>query len=180
MGNPTRTHQVLFWIKVSTIAKYHVINNQSEMFHCTKKAERVQWDEWATHGSAKIHSSVDAAKIRQQVPREIRLHSSFAYRNKNAGLLDPSGNPLPVKAKVRLVIHGQHCPDNAQGLVRTDAPTVHRTVVSVFLQIVASVEWCQSLRGVDVSFAFLRGEPREVEGSVGRLHVAYVESRKVP
>ena len=70
---------------------------------------------------------------------------------KNAGLLDPVGNPLPVKAKARLVIHGQHCPDNAQGLVRTDAPTVHRTAVSVFLQLV-----CRSL-------PFLRGKPREVE-----------------
>ena len=116
-----------------------------------------------THGSVKIHSLVEAAKILQQVPRERRLHSRFAYRNKNAGLLDPAGNPLPVKSKARLVVQGQHCPDNAQGLVIIDAPTVHRTKVSVFLQLVSSMGWCRSLRGVDVSCAFLRGKPREVE-----------------
>ena len=57
------------------------------------EAERVQWDEWVTHGSVKTHSPVEAAKIRQQVPRERRLHSRFTFRNKNAGLLDPAGNP---------------------------------------------------------------------------------------
>ena len=41
--------------------------------------------------------------------------------------------------------------------------TVHRTAVSVFLQIVSSMGWCRSLRGVDVSCAALRGKPREVE-----------------
>ena len=125
-------------------------------FHqlCTKadvplyqEAERVQWDEWVTHGSVKIHSLVEAGKIRQQVPRERRLHSRFAYRNENAGLLDPACNPWSVKAKARLVIQGQHCPDNAQGLVRTDAPTVHGTAVSVFFQLVSSMGWCRSLKG---------------------------------
>ena len=69
---------------------------------------------------------------------------------------------MPVKAKARLVIQGWHCPDNAQGLVRPDAPTVHRTAVSVFVQIVTSTGWCRSLRGVDVSCAFLR-KPREIQ-----------------
>ena len=87
-------------------------------------------------------SWVEAPMIRQQVPRERRLHSRFAYRNKNAGLLDTAGNALSVKAKARLVILGQHCPDNAQGLVRTDAPTAHRTAVSVFFQIASSMGWC--------------------------------------
>ena len=75
----------------------------------------------------------------------------------------PPGIPCPAKA--RLVIQGQHCLDNAQGLVRTDALTVHRTAVSVCLQIVSSIGmgWCRSLRGVDVSSAFKRGKPREVE-----------------
>ena len=67
-----------------------------------------------------------------------------------------------MKAKARLVNQGQHCPDNAQGLVRTEAPTGHRTAVSIFLQIAPSMGWCRSLRGVDVSCAFL-GSPREVE-----------------
>ena len=33
---------------------------------------------------------------------------------KNAGLLDPARNPLPVKARARLVIQGQYCPENAR------------------------------------------------------------------
>ena len=64
--------------------------------------------------------------------------------------------PMPVKAKARLVIQGQHCLDNAQGLVKTDAPTVHRTAVSVILPVVASMGWCRSLGGVDVSCAFIQ------------------------
>ena len=128
--------------------------------HLYHEAERIQWDEWATLGSVKNHSPVEAAKIRQQVRRERCLHSRFAYRNsrkrclhsrfayrnKNAGLLDQAGNPLLLKARARLVIQGQQCPDNAQGLVRTDALTVHRTAVSVFLQLVSSMGWCRSLR----------------------------------
>ena len=82
---------------------------------------------------------------------------------KNASLLDPAGNPMPVKAKARLVIQEQHCLDNAQGLVRTDAPTAHRTAVSMFRQLVSSMGWRRSLRGVDVSCAFLQGNPPEVE-----------------
>ena len=135
------------------IATYHFINCPEGDVPLYQAAERVQWDEWVTHGSTKIHSPVEAAKIRQRVPRERRLRSRFAYRNKNAGLLDPAGNPLPVKAKARLVTQGYHCLDNAQGLVRTDAPTVHGTAVSVFLQLVSSMGWCRSLRGVDLSCA---------------------------
>ena len=153
-----------------------------------QEAERAQWDEWATHRSVKSHSPVEAAKIRQQLSRERRLQSRFAYRNENAGLLDPARNPPPVKAKARLVVEGQHCADNAQGLVRTNAPTAHRTAVSIFLQIVSSMGWCRSLRGVDVSCAFLRGKPREVEdplffkppsrGSPGIEKGALIESVK--
>ena len=116
-----------------------------------------------TPGSVKIHSPVEAAKIRQQVSRGRRLHSRFAYRNRIAGLLDPARTFFPVKAKARLVIQGQHCPDTAQGWVRTSAPTVRQTTVSLFLQLVSSMEWCRSLRGVDVSCAFPRGKPRDVE-----------------
>ena len=61
------------------------------------------------------------------------------------------GNPLPLKAEAQFVIQDQHCPDNPQRLVRTEAPTGPGTAVSVFLQILSSMEWCRSLRGVDVS-----------------------------
>ena len=34
-----------------------------------QEAERAQWNQWATHGSVKIHPLLEATKIRQQVPR---------------------------------------------------------------------------------------------------------------
>ena len=61
---------------------------------------------------------------------------------------------MPVKAKARLVLHGQHCPDNAQGWVRTNATTVHWTY---------SFNLCHQWDGVTVSCAFPRGKPRDVE-----------------
>ena len=82
--------------------------------------------------------------------------------NKNAGLLDPSRGSMPVKAKARLVTQGQHRLDNAQGLVKTNAPTVHRTAVSVFFPVVASIGWCRSLGGVEMSCAF-PGTPLEIQ-----------------
>ena len=45
-----------------------------------QEAERVQWDEWVTHGSVKIHPPVEAEKVRQQVARERRLHSRFCVQ----------------------------------------------------------------------------------------------------
>ena len=128
-----------------------------------KEAERVQRGEWVTHGSVKNNPPVEAAKIPSTRPQRKTFARDWPVETKNAGLLDPAGNPLPVKAKARLVIQGQHCLDNAHGLVRADAPTAHRTAVSVFLQIVSSMGWCRSLRDIDVSCVFLRGKPREVE-----------------
>ena len=38
-----------------------------------------------------------------------------------------AGNPWPVTATAQLVVQGQHCRDNAQRSVRTEATTVHGT-----------------------------------------------------
>ena len=85
----------------------------------------------------------------------------FAYRNENAGLLDPARNPLPVKAKARLVIQGQHCPDNA---LRFGENRCSDSAQNSRLRLVSSMGWCRSLRGVDVACAFsLCGKPQEVE-----------------
>ena len=77
---------------------FHQLPERDVPLH--QEAERVQWDGWVTHGSVKIHSPVEATKIRQQVPWERRLHSRFAHRNRNAGLLDPrreSNRPAKLK-----------------------------------------------------------------------------------
>ena len=58
-----------------------------------------------------------------------------------------AGNPLSAKAKAQLVIQGQHC-------LRTDCSKIggsdsaRDSGVSVFLQIVSSMGWCRSLKGV--------------------------------
>ena len=98
-----------------------------------QEAERVQWDEWVTHGSDKIRPPVGAAKIRQQVLRERRLHSRFAYRNTNADLLDPASNPLPVKAKARLVIQGRHCSRFGENRCSDSAPNSRERIPSTGL-----------------------------------------------
>ena len=67
------------------IAKYHFIDYPRPMCPCTKKRNVFSGTEWVTHGSVKIHSPVEAAKICQRVPRERRLHSRFSDRNKNVG-----------------------------------------------------------------------------------------------
>ena len=89
------------WTNVSMIVKSNFINCPKENVPLYQDVEPVQWDEWVTHRSVKIHSPAEAAKFRQQVPRS---HSRFAYRKKKTGVLDPAGYPLPVKAKARLVI----------------------------------------------------------------------------
>ena len=124
-----------------------------------QEAERVQWDEWVAHGSVKIHSPVQATKIRLQVPREKCLHSRFAYRNQNSGLLDPAGNPAR-EGKSTIGHSGSALRGQCS---RFGENRLHRTAVSVFLQLASSMGWCRSLRRVHVSCAFLRGKPREVE-----------------
>ena len=61
-GNGRLHHEISF---------HHVPEGDVPLF---QEAERVQWDEWVTPRSVKIQSPVEAAKIRQQVPRERRLH----------------------------------------------------------------------------------------------------------
>ena len=96
-----------------------------------QEAERVQWDEWVTHD---LH---------------IEIKTLVCWI-------------LPVTPARETIGHsGSALPGQAQGLVRTDDPTVHRTAESVFLQLVSSMGWCRSLRGVNVSCAFQRGQPRE-------------------
>ena len=53
------------------IPKYPSINSEADV-PLYQEVERVQWDEWEMHGSVKIHSPVEAAKVRQQFPWERR------------------------------------------------------------------------------------------------------------
>ena len=129
-----------------------------------QEAERVQWDEWVAHGSVKIHSPVEATKIRQQVPREKCLHSRFAYRNQNSGLLDPASNPAR-EGKSTIGHSGSalclQCPRFGENRCADSAAGQ---------QSAYSLNWCHQWDGVGVSGvwmfpvpSFVRGKPREVE-----------------
>ena len=111
------------------------------------------------HGSVKVHGPEDARKLRCKFKGRI-LRSRFVYRDKNASIRTPQ-RYVPVKAKARLTVGGQNCPDCAAGKIRTDAPTVQRTSVLVMLQIAANLGWLKSLRCGDVAAAFLKGEKRD-------------------
>ena len=137
---------------------YHQIPvEQRKLYH---DAEKAQWDEWLKFGSAKPLSPEETAEVRRTVHKSRILRSRFVYRDKNASLRTPQ-KPLPVKAKARLVVAGQNCPDCASGKVRVDAPTIQRTSVLVFLQTVANLGWASSLRSGDVASAFLQGTRRD-------------------
>ena len=79
------------------------------------------------------------------------------YRDKNAGLVDESGIKMPIKAKARLCVQGQHCPDCATGLVKVDAPTVQHGTLMMFLHLTISWGWLNHWRSGDISSAFLQG-----------------------
>ena len=122
-----------------------------------RKAMEDHWDEWLRFRSVEILSKQESDRVRQQTSKSRILRSRYALRNKNAGKSDE------LKAKARLVIAGQNCPDSAAGVLKTDAPTVQRTAVLVLLQVAASMGWLATLAVGDVSSAFLQGKERDVD-----------------
>ena len=100
---------------------YHQIPvEQRGLYH---EAEKSQWDEWLKFGSAQPLSPEETAEVRRTVDKSRILRSRYVHRDKNSSLRTPQ-RPLPVKAKARLVVAGQNCPDCASGKIRVDAPTV--------------------------------------------------------
>ncbi|CAE7911421.1 RE1, partial [Symbiodinium necroappetens] len=66
--------------------------------HLYEEAEQKEWKSWLHYDSCEILSPEDSKAIEENLP-DRTLPSRYVFRNKNAGLLDESGNPLPVKAK---------------------------------------------------------------------------------
>ena len=110
----------------------------------------------------KVHGPEEARKLRCKISKGRILRSRFVYRDKNTSIRTPQ-RFVPVKAKARLAVGGQNCPDCAAGKIRTDAPTVQRTSVLVMLQIASNLGWLKSVRCGDVAAAFLKGDKREGE-----------------
>ena len=87
------------------------------------------------------------------------LPSRYVFRNKNAGLVDEQGRPLPTRAKARLCLQGHLCPDAQTGQVQVDSPTVERVSTMLFLHMAVSYGWTKNWYIGDISNAFLQGAP---------------------
>ncbi|CAE7270794.1 RE1 [Symbiodinium sp. KB8] len=125
-----------------------------------KAAEEKEWQSWVDYDSCKILSLEESRQVEQERPDRI-LPSRYVFRNKNAGLKDTNGDPLPVKAKARLCLLGHLCPDSKSGQVQVDSPTIERVSTMIFLHLVTSYGWANNWFIGDISNAFLQGAPLE-------------------
>ena len=127
-----------------------------------KVAERKEWQSWLDYDAVEVLSIEESQKVLAD-KRERILKSRYVFRNKNAGLVDEKGAPLPLKAKARLCVAGQNCPDCMSGEVRVDAPTIQHASLTTFLHLVVSLGWVENWRCGDISSAFLQGEESKGE-----------------
>ena len=97
-----------------------------------RAAEEKEWQSWFDYNSCEVLSLEDSKRIERERPDRV-LPSRYVFRNKNAGLKDPKGEPLPVKAKARLCLQGHLCPDSKSGQVQVDSPTIERVSTMIFL-----------------------------------------------
>ncbi|CAE7266153.1 RE1 [Symbiodinium natans] len=126
--------------------------HQREAF---EQAKLKEWNSWEEFDSVEVLTVSESERIVRESPERV-LRSRFVLRDKNAGLVE-SGVPLPLKAKARLCVQGQYCPDSLSGNVKLDSPTIQRVSTYLFLHLVASWGWVQQLRVGDISSAFLQG-----------------------
>ena len=86
------------------------------MCPCTKRQNVFSGTSGSPMGQSKfIHSRGRNDSSAGSPGKTFALKISISKQN--VDLLDPAGNTLPVIAKARLVIQGQHCPENAQSFV---------------------------------------------------------------
>ena len=130
-----------------------------------QEVERVAWDEWVTHESVETHLPIVFHKdLVSRFPGNDVCGHDLHIEIKNAGLLDPAGKPRPLKRQ-----HYEWSFRVSIALTMSKVwrepilLTVHRTAVSALLQIVSPMGCVSESQGFDVSCAFLRRKPREVE-----------------
>ena len=123
-----------------------------------QEAEEKEWNSWKQYDSCEVLSEEESARVLQESPDRV-LPSRYVYRNKNAGLIDEQGRPLPTRAKARLCLQGHLCPDAQTGQVQVDSPTVERVSTMLFLHLAVSYGWTQNWYIGDISNAFLQGAP---------------------
>ena len=100
-------------------------------------AEEKEWASWLDFGSVRVLSKEETNTVWQRWAHRV-LRSRFVYRDKNASLRTLQRD-LEVAAKARLCLQGQNCPDNAKGLLKTDAPCIARNSVFCMLQVAANL-----------------------------------------
>ena len=127
-----------------------------------EKAEQKEWQSWLDYDAVELLDKSESERI-METKHDRVLRSRFVYRDKNAGLVDELGAKLAVKAKARLCVQGQHCPDCATGEVRVDAPTVQHSTLMLFLHLTVSFGWIPNWRNGDISSAFLQGSESKGE-----------------
>ena len=123
-----------------------------------EQAIQKEWNSWLEYDSCEILSLDKSREIEKEKMDRI-LPSRFVLRNKNAGLIDPAGNQLPLKAKARLCLAGHLCPDSLSGELQVDSPTVERISTMLFLNNVICNGWMKHWYIGDISNAFLQGAP---------------------
>ena len=62
------------------------------------ESEEREWQSWLDYESCEVLSLEESRRVLQEKPERV-LPSRFVYRNKHAGLVDESGNPLYVKGE---------------------------------------------------------------------------------
>ena len=124
-----------------------------------RKAVEKEWDSWLKYKCVCVLEPEASREVLRTSDRRRILGSDMKLKDKNAALRTPE-NRLPLKAKARLCVQGQHDPDAKLGTVKTDAPTVQRSGFHAFLQLATNLGWLGRLAIGGISSAFLQGEPR--------------------
>ena len=79
------------------------------------------WSKWLKNECVEVPSEFESKKVLYTVGKERVIASIVVYRDKNASIRTPQ-RELPAKAKARLVVMGQNCPDYATGRIKTELP----------------------------------------------------------
>ena len=129
--------------------------HERDLYHAAQQKEGNSWKEFK---SCEVLTEEESERVMRDSPSRV-LPSRYVYRNKNAGLVDEQGNPLPTRAKARLCLQGHLCPDSRTGQVQVDSPTVERVSTMLFRHVAASFGWIENWFIGDISNAFLQGAP---------------------
>ena len=117
-----------------------------------REAAGLQWKQWQEYDAIEVLDIGTSKHLKQQMGHRI-LRSRFVYRNKNAGIPGAACKP-----KARLCVGGHNDPDLQVGL-RTDAPTVSRNSLLVFLVVAAAFD--MEVVAGDIECALMQGVAHE-------------------